>query len=322
MKMEVFHKILHESAFSQKPIHENEAYSSLSEEDKKLFAQFQTIWEKSTRYSAPQEFNAAEGFASFMNKVNAETSEPKVVQIPSKVPVFLLSRQMLRYAAAITLLLVATFIFLNRSESYKTGENGLFVSLEDGSKVWLNKHSTLTVTKMSSSKRNVNLRGEAYFDVSENKNAPFSISSDQLTVTVLGTSFVFNEKQEVLEVFTGKVNVAARGEQKLVQKNQKITLKNKKLEVGTGQGRLPEWANPILSFSNTPFDKVVEDLEAYFNVSITLVGEKDWSTCPFTSGSLASTQFDDILTLLKLTYEMEVEKKSETEYRFLKIRCK
>ncbi|MBK8546792.1 MAG: FecR family protein [Saprospiraceae bacterium] len=322
MKMEVFHKILHEYEFTQKPIHENEAYANLSEEDKKLFAQFQTIWEKSSAYSVKQEFNAAEGFASFLHKVDAEENEPKIVQIPPKTPVFFLSRPLLRYAAVLLVLIVATFVFINRGETYETRENALLVSLEDGSRVWLNDHSSLTVKKMSSSKRKVSLKGEAYFEVSENKKAPFTISSDQLEVTVLGTSFVFNEKEAALEVFTGKVNVASKGEEKFVEKNQKISLKNQKLELGTGLGQIPGWANPILSFSNAPFDKVVKDLEAFFGVSIALVGEKDWAKCPFTSGSMATTKFEDVLIVLRLTYEMEVEKKGEKEYRFLKIRCK
>ncbi|MBK8370198.1 MAG: hypothetical protein IPL20_02250 [Saprospiraceae bacterium] len=40
MKMEVFHKILHEYEFTQKPIHENEAYANLSEEDKNYLLNF------------------------------------------------------------------------------------------------------------------------------------------------------------------------------------------------------------------------------------------------------------------------------------------
>jgi ferric-dicitrate binding protein FerR (iron transport regulator) len=47
-------------------------------------------------------------------------------------------------------------------------------------------------------------------------------------------------------------------------------VKNGTTNKSVSSGVLPSWANPELSFDNTPLDKVVSDLSAFYNVNITL----------------------------------------------------
>lgn len=64
------------------------------------------------------------------------------------------------------------------------------VILSEGSKVWLNAGSKFTYPQnFVGGNRTVKLEGEGYFDVIVNKQRPFIIETDKITVEVLGTSF-------------------------------------------------------------------------------------------------------------------------------------
>ena len=62
--------------------------------------------------------------------------------------------------------------------------------LPDGSRVWLNASSKLVYhNSFWSSDRQIDLSGEAYFEVSHDKHAPFIVNSKQIKTCVLGTKF-------------------------------------------------------------------------------------------------------------------------------------
>ena len=60
------------------------------------------------------------------------------------------------------------------------------VTLPDGTQVWLNSGSKLEYPgSFGRSNRNVTLKGEAYFEVSKNKELPFRVSSGKIAIHVL-----------------------------------------------------------------------------------------------------------------------------------------
>ena len=84
--------------------------------------------------------------------------------------------------------------------------------LPDGSKVWLNASSRLVYhNSFWSSEREVDLSGEAYFEVTHDKYAPFIVNSKQIRTRVLGTKFNVRAREEENRVVTtllqGKVQV-------------------------------------------------------------------------------------------------------------------
>ncbi|HQS52026.1 MAG TPA: FecR family protein, partial [Daejeonella sp.] len=89
-----------------------------------------------------------------------------------------------------------TKFMANRSvtNTIQTPKGGKYqVRLPDGSKVWLNSASTLSYpTTFAGNERKVQLKGEAYFEISPNKNIPFRVQSGNQIVEVLGTHFNIN----------------------------------------------------------------------------------------------------------------------------------
>ena len=70
----------------------------------------------------------------------------------------------------------------------KGGEFSLVLS--DGTKIWLNADSRLKYpVKFAGNTREVELEGEAYFEVEKSLNIPFVIKTKQYNVEVLGTHF-------------------------------------------------------------------------------------------------------------------------------------
>ena len=64
------------------------------------------------------------------------------------------------------------------------------ITLADGSKVWLNSGTVLRYNSDFGKKtREVFLEGEAYFSVSENKELPFRVRTNDIYITALGTAF-------------------------------------------------------------------------------------------------------------------------------------
>ena len=69
--------------------------------------------------------------------------------------------------------------------------------LPDGSKVWLNASSSLHFpTAFTGKNREVELTGEAYFEVAKNKEKPFHVKVNDMQVEVLGTHFNINAYED------------------------------------------------------------------------------------------------------------------------------
>lgn len=108
----------------------------------------------------------------------------------------------LKVAASIIVVLAISVLYFNNLKkveqpvktlithfSTQAGERKR-ITLPDGSVILLNAKSSITLSKeFNIDKREVNLIGEAYFDVTHNKNKPFQVHTEDFDINVLGTSF-------------------------------------------------------------------------------------------------------------------------------------
>jgi ferric-dicitrate binding protein FerR (iron transport regulator) len=100
-------------------------------------------------------------------------------------------------------------------------------TLPDGSVVTLNKNSTLNYpSKFKGKTRAIALKGEAFFNVTPDKEKPFIISVNDVQVRVVGTSFNIRSEGGVTEVIveTGVVEVTRGGKTVQLQPSEKLKL--------------------------------------------------------------------------------------------------
>ncbi len=151
--------------------------------------------------------------------------------------------------------------------------------LEDGTIVWLNAGSRFAFpSKFNGMKREVNLDGEAYFEVARNVNHPFIVSTGAVNVEVLGTKFDIsayssdNLSETVL--LEGSINIWDNNkffkDKTLMAPNQKATY-NKTGKVIVLRPELePEkciaWVEGWYQFTNEKLEDVLKKLERYYNV--------------------------------------------------------
>lgn len=97
--------------------------------------------------------------------------------------------------------------------------------LSDGTVITLQPNGSLEFPDIfPSDKREIVLKGEAFFDVTKDKSRPFIIHTGDVTVKVLGTSFnvrAYEGAEEIsVAVKTGRVSVYAKGDEVDARKSE------------------------------------------------------------------------------------------------------
>ena len=155
------------------------------------------------------------------------------------------------YAAASILIICAIGLLIkiniHHDSSAKTGIQHVFVKpgsrsqviLPDGSVVRLNGSSSLTYSKdFNKNVRDVNLDGEAYFDVTKDANRPFIVHTSNIDIKVLGTLFNVKSYQqdETIEttLLRGSIEVYNKTDPSapkvILKPNEKLVFRKKQAE--------------------------------------------------------------------------------------------
>ena len=232
---------------------------------------------------------------------------------------------------SISLLLIASTFFLTRAlifQSNATAEmNTLYVpagqraqlTLHDGTQVWLNARSTLTYpARFSRNRREVSVVGEAYFDVAENREKPFIVTTQQLTMEVLGTEFnVFSYPDAgytQTALVEGSLKVSETGKKSqpvLLSPNQQVTYSDNKIRLEKLSN--PEyllWRDGIYAFENERLIDIIEKLELYYDITIK-VEDPDIFNVRYTGKFRQRNEIDEILHILQKIQSFSIERDRE-----------
>ena len=196
-------------------------------------------------------------------------------------------------------------IIFNTIETPKGGK--FQVRLPDGSKVWLNAASSLRFpTKFTGSKRQVELHGEAYFEVAHDESKLFEVKARNQTVQVFGTHFNINAYEDEPSVNTTLLEGSVRisdirtnisqmlrpGEQsKLTERIEVINVKNTAEAVA--------WKEGYFQFHEADIKTVMRQIERWYDVSI--IYEGDMPTYRFGGEIERSLSLIQVLKVLEKT---------------------
>ncbi len=204
--------------------------------------------------------------------------------------------------------------------------------LPDGTKVWLNSGSQLQFpVSFLSDKREVQLKGEAFFEVAKNEKQPFIVSARDLKVEVLGTSFNIisyeEEAQSEVILFEGKVKLSAETgntikELGTMHPGQRAVYTEESQSVNKQEVDLHKyiaWRDGNLVFQDDSMDDVVKRLSRWFNVEI-IIDDPEINEYIY-KATFRNENLKQVLNLLKLSAPIDykiIEREASPDGEFSK----
>jgi len=154
------------------------------------------------------------------------------------------------------------------------------ITLPDGTKVWLNSYSSLSFPDaFLGNERRVKLNGEAYFEVAKNKDKPFNVSVNDVTVRVLGTHFNISAYRDDRDITTtlleGSVQVAKNNKQTLIKPGQQATVQGTSDVIAVSEARIKEvmaWKNGYFIFNDEDIFSIMKQVSRWYDVDVEYKG--------------------------------------------------
>ena len=165
-------------------------------------------------------------------------------------------------------------------------------------------------------KVSVSLKGEAYFSVAKN-GKPFTITTENAKITVLGTKFDVLTRDENTRVvvnegrvsFSPKMNLEgvylSKNQMSIINKNSEPT-KPKDVD----SDFFLSWMKGDMVFYRTPLNEISGDLKRRFNINISL--KSDTLKKYTLTGSFKNNNADSTLSMICLALGLDFEKQNDS----------
>lgn len=217
-----------------------------------------------------------------------------------------------RIAAVVMLpLLILTIYFITRSHDEASQQFTIATNfgcigrteLPDGSIVWLNANSSLTYpVDMAIGVRTVRLYGEGYFDVKTDKEHPFTVIAQNMTVVATGTEFNVDAYSidASVTLTEGRVKVSGANQSIDLKPGDRVLVNGNKLEKHNDVDidKYCGWRNGILIFDDTPLGDICNRLENIYNVEMKVDPGLSSRTFHFV---IKGESLEDVLKLLEFS---------------------
>lgn len=154
------------------------------------------------------------------------------------------------------------------------------IVLPDETRVWLNAESSLRFpTSFSGKERNVELTGEGYFEVRQDKDKPFLVTAGQTETRVLGTHFnimAYGDENAVrTTLLEGSVKMGQGNQHSLLRPGEQgefdvlhTTLTTRAVNTRAAIA----WKDGYYYFDRTPVQSVMRQIARWYNVEIVYQG--------------------------------------------------
>lgn len=289
-----------------------------SNTNKQLYDEYSKVWREMDKveYKTSREVDTEwKRLEQFIDKEKALS-----IQSPRKYSLFF------RIAASIIIFFFVgtTFFYIWNQNKYMKVISEVqleHMELPEGSKVSLNVDSKLIyLKKFTSDTREVELKGEAFFEVARDTIRPFIIRAGDIYIEVLGTSFnvkAYEDEEHVeVTVETGKVAVY----QKDKTNNRVILVKGEKAVFNKTQEELQvmenaninykSWKTKRIIFEDTPMFEVVRIVNEIYQCDLRLAGS-NLQDCPVTT-IFDNQSLETILNVLESTLNLSIIKEGDS----------
>ncbi len=182
------------------------------------------------------------------------------------------------------------------------------LSLPDGSRVWLNSGSSIRFpTAFIGKERIIELKGEAFFDIRENKKMPFIVKTNMsMDIRVLGTQFNVmaydDEKSINTTLLEGSVQLLKESGTAFLEPGQAAILNKGTGKIKVAPADIEEavaWKNGYFIFSNENIESIMRKVSRWYNVEVDYQG--NLSNKDFVGTISRDKNISEILKMLELT---------------------
>jgi len=189
------------------------------------------------------------------------------------------------------------------------------VQLPDGTKVWLNAGSSVRFpTAFTGGRREVEMKGEAYFEVVPSARQPFIVKTGKEEIKDIGTHFDVNAYDDEPAMRTtlleGSVEIEGQilhpGQQASIDKNGQLRLID---HADTEEA--VAWKNGLFEFNGADITTVMRAIGRWYDVEINYEAQKD--SHRFTGQISRNAKASDALQILATSgYHFEIKGKVVT----------
>lgn len=156
------------------------------------------------------------------------------------------------------------------------------VKLPDGTQVWINTNSSIVydAATFNQNNREIQLKGEAYFEVTSSEEKPFIVVTPHANVKVTGTSFNVNAypASPLFETVLaeGKIELQLKSgtiESLHVEPNQQVIFNsiNKKFDIQSVEAEMfTAWRNGEIIFKDATLADLIKELERIYDIQFHL----------------------------------------------------
>ena len=194
------------------------------------------------------------------------------------------------------------------------------LTLHDGTVVWLNARSTLRYpNRFGKHTREVELEGEAFFDVKHDAGVPFIVSTEKANIKVLGTKFnVFAYKESpnfTTSLVDGAVKVYFGADDRnalQLKSHESATIVGNRLVKShyDDNADFLLWRDGIYAFDDVPFSEIMKKLELYYDVTI-IQQNKKLEQFKFSGKFRQRDGVESVLKTLQKVYSFSFTKEDE-----------
>lgn len=257
-------------------------------------------------------WNAGVSLSYQRNKTSFESNLMSQLNLEPKAEPFKFRRLYFRIASAAAILFfvaACTFFYLYTTApghlyTYSAQSAPMEYVLSDGTKVKLNKNSSVTFqSDYGDERRDVQLKGEAFFMVTKDKTRPFTVEVSGTKTQVLGTSF--NVKAESGNVTTtlveGSVRFMAEKCEVVLKPGEEISYNtaSRKYESYAADPQLnTAWVSGRFNYDNVTFGVLADKLEQIYKLNIE-IGDKRIANRIVSASFLSDEPVEDILKALE-----------------------
>ena len=300
-----------------------EGWLAESGENRLYLEKIRRLWEHSSAWSSFEKIYTPGDWEKVSQRMGFETGS--ITMKPARGENL---GSMLRIAAIALVFLSIGYLTWNivanqglpaRQMAVMTGEEPSSFDLPDGSTIHLNVHSSLSYPKkFRKNSRQVELKGEGFFEVEADSRRPFTIISGNASVKVLGTSFnVCHEpgsEKVIVSVSEGKVALFPSRQEKsairLTGGEQGICSGQNLIKYDTIDPNTFSWRTGILRFDQSTLPEVFRALQKHYHKTICV--QDSIPANPRVTSVFEDQSLDEVLDELNLLLGLEYRQKNDT----------